>query len=57
MQEQKTRIMFLSNCVVCDNKKSQFIKQQEASWLLSSLGIKTPLGKISLVGPLLFWQY
>ena len=56
MQEQKTR-MFLSNCVLCDNKKSQFIKQQEASWLLSSLVIKTPLGKISFVGPLLFWQY
>ena len=37
-----------------DVKKSKFIKQQEASELLSSLGIKTPLSKIPLVGPLLF---
>ena len=48
------RIMILSYCAVCDSKKSKFIKQQEASGLLSSLGIKTPLSKIPLVGPLLF---
>ena len=34
-----------------DSKKSKFIKQQEVSGLLSSLGIKTPLSKIPLVGP------
>ena len=34
--------MLLSNCAVCDSKKLKFIKQQEASGLLSSLGIKTP---------------
>ena len=33
--------------------KEQFIKEQEASGLLSSLGIKTLLSIISLVGPLL----
>ena len=33
------RIMLLSKCAVCDSKKSKFIKQQEASGLLSSLGI------------------
>ena len=49
--------MFLSNCVVCDSKKSKFLKQQEASGLLSSLGIKAPLSKIPLVGPLLFSEY
>ena len=48
------RIMLLSKCAVCDSKKSKFIKQQEASGLLSSLGIRTPLSKIPLVGPLLF---
>ena len=48
------RIILLSKCAVCDSKKSKFIKQQEASGLLSSLGIKTPLSKIPLVGPLLF---
>ena len=46
--------MLLSNFAVCDSKKSKFIKEQEASGLLNSLGIKTPLSKISLVGPLLF---
>ena len=46
------RIMLLSKCAVCYNKKTRFIKEQGASWLLSSLGIKTPLSKIPLVGPL-----
>ena len=44
--------MLLSKCEVCNSKKTKFIKQQEASGLLSSLGIKTPLSKIPLVGPL-----
>ena len=48
------RIMLLSKCAVCNSKKSKFIKQQEASGLLSSLGTKTPLSKIPLVVPLLF---
>ena len=38
--------MLLSKRAVCDSKKSKFIKQQEASGLLSSLVIKTPLNKI-----------
>ena len=40
--------MLLSKYAVCDCKKSKFIKQQEASGLLSSLEIKTPLSKIPL---------
>ena len=48
--------MLLSKCAVCDSKRSKFIKEQEASGLLSSLGIKTPLSKIPLVGPLLFYR-
>ena len=48
------RIMLLSKCAVCDTKNSKFIKEQEASGLLSSLGIKTPLNEIPLLGPLLF---
>ena len=44
--------MLLSNCEVYDSKKSKFIKEQEASGLLSSSGIKTPLNKIPLLGPL-----
>ena len=34
------RIMLFSKCAVCGSKKN--IKEQEASGLLSSLGIKTP---------------
>ena len=45
--------MLLPKCAVYDSKKLKFIKQQEASGLLSSLGTKTPLTKIPLVGPLL----
>ena len=48
------RIMLLSKCEVCDSKKSKSVKEQEASGLLISLGIKTPLNKIILLGPLLF---
>ena len=48
------RIMLLSKYAVCDGKKSKFIKEKEASGLLSSLGIKRPLSKISLLGLLSF---
>ena len=48
------RIMLLSKCLVCFSKKSKFLKKQEASGLLSSLGIKTPLSRIPFVGALLF---
>ena len=48
------RIMLLSKCEVCDINKSTFIKEQEASRLLSSLGIKALLSKIPLTGSLLF---
>ena len=46
--------MLLSKCKVCDSKKSKFIKEREASGLLSCLGINTSLNKIPLLGPLLF---
>ena len=37
------RLMLLPKCAVCNNKRSKFIKGQEASGLLSRLGIKAPL--------------
>ena len=43
---QNGRIMLLSKFLVCDKKKSKFIKQQETSGLLISLEIETPLIKI-----------
>ena len=39
-------------CVIV--KKSEFIKEQGVSGLLSGLGIQTPLNKIPLLDPLLF---
>ena len=48
------RTILLSKFAVCDSKKSKFIKEQEASGLLISLRIKTPLREIPLVAPLLF---
>ena len=49
--------MLLSKCTVCDSKKSKFMKEQEASKLLSSLGRKAHLSKTPVVSPLLFYKY
>ena len=46
--------MILSKCAICGSKKSRFIKNQEAKGLLSNLGIKTPLGKVPILGNILF---
>ena len=35
-------------------KKSRFVKEQEAKEWLSSLGLKTPLSKVSFLGDILF---
>ena len=48
------RTMILSKCAICGSKKSKFIKNQGAKGLLSSLGIRTPLSKIPLLGDILF---
>ena len=48
------RIMVTSNCAFCSIKKPRFIKEQEASGLLSSWGIRTSLSQSSLVSPILF---
>ena len=48
------KLMILSKCAICGSKKSKFINKQEAKGLLSKLGIKTPLGKIPILGDILF---
>ena len=45
--------MILSKCAIFGSKKSKFIKK-EASGILSSAGIKTPLNKIPVLGDRLF---
>ena len=54
MKTKNGKIMLLSNCAVCNSKNSRFIKEQEASELLSTIGIKTPVSNIYLVGSLSF---
>ena len=44
----------ISKCAICGSKKSRFIKNQEAKGLLSSLGIKTPLSKVTILDNILF---
>ena len=54
VKTKNRKIILLSKCAFFDNKKSKFIKEQEANGLLSSLGIKAPLNETPLGGPLLF---
>ena len=54
MKTKNGRIMLLSKCAVCNSRKLEFIKGQEARGLLTSLGIRSPLTQIPLLGPLLF---
>ena len=47
------KLMILSKCARCGSRKSRFIKKQDAKGILTSLGIKTPLSKIPLLGDVL----
>ena len=49
-----SRKMVLSKCAISGSKKSRSIKNQEATGLLSNLGIKTPLSKVPILGDILF---
>ena len=48
------RKTILSKCGICGSKKSIFIKNQEPKGLLSNLGVRTPLRKVSILGGILF---
>ena len=47
------RTILLSKCAIGGTKNSTFIKQQEAKGILGSIGLKTPLSKIPLLGDIL----
>ena len=49
---KNNRLLMQSKCSVCKNKKSRFVKDQDAKGLLSDLGIKTPFNKIPLLNVL-----
>ena len=48
------RKTILSKCAICSSKKSRFIKYRKVKGLLSSLGIRTPLIKVPVLGDILF---
>ena len=52
VRTKNNRLRMLSKYAICNNKKSRFIKEQEARGLLSNLGIRTPLSKIPLLNVL-----
>ena len=52
VRTKNNRLVMQSNCSVCGIKKSRFVKEQEGKDLLSNLGIKTALSKISLLNVL-----
>ena len=47
-------IIILSKCAVCGDKKSKFIKKQEAKGSLNNLVIRTLLSKIPILRDNLF---
>ena len=49
IETKNSRLILSSKCAVWGNKKSRFMKEQEVKGLLSNLGIKEPLNKISLL--------
>ena len=49
------RLIMQSKCADCGIKKSRFVKEQEAKWLLSSLGLKTRLSKLPLFCDIFLW--
>ena len=52
VRNRQNRSMRQSNCAICGSKKSKFIKEQQAMRILSNLGTKTPLSKVSLLNML-----
>ena len=50
------KTILFSKYAICDTKKARFVKKQEGSGMLSSLGVKTPLSKIPLFADILFWM-
>ena len=54
LKTKNGRLILSSKCATCSSKKSRFMKEQEAKGLLRSLGIKTPLSNIPLLGNILF---
>ena len=51
-RRKNNKLIMQSQCTDCRNKKSRFVKKQDAKGLLSNLGIRTPFSKIPLLNVL-----
>ena len=49
---KNNKLLMQSTCSDCKNKKSRFVKEQDAKGLLSNLGLNTPFTKIPLLNVL-----
>ena len=49
---KNNKLIMQSQCTNCKNKKSRFVKEQNAKALLSNSGINTPFSKIPLLNVL-----
>ena len=52
MEQRITDYLCNQHLVIVKNKKSQFVKEQDAKGLLRKLGINTPFSKIPLLNVL-----
>ena len=52
LKTKNNRLLMQSKCSVCKNKKSRFVKEQEAKGLLTDLVINTPFSKSPLLNVL-----
>ena len=52
VRTKNNKLFMQSQCTDCKNKKSRFVKEQDAKGLLSNLGINTPLSIIPLLNVL-----
>ena len=48
------RLILSSECTICGHRKSRFVKEQEASGILSSVVIRTHLSKIPVLRGICF---
>ena len=54
LKTKNDKTILSSKCAVCGSKKSRLVKEDKTKVLLISLGIKTPLNKVPLLGDILF---
>ena len=54
LKTKNGKTVLSSKCAVCGSKVSRFMKEQESSGILSSLGLKTTLSKIPFYNDVFF---